>query len=92
MLLHLVHRADAAERCLRYALDDAVVLLVGNGVWAALPPAAERLTACGCACFALREDLAARGLEGAQAAGIALADDARMVELAAEASAVMSWL
>ena len=92
MLLHLAHNAHGAlERCLRYASAEGVVLLVGDGVWAATAPQAERLTARWRRCWALSEDLRARGLLGAEASGIALADDARFVALVAEASAVHSW-
>ena len=92
MLLHIVHRAGGPlERCLRYASEGSVLLLVGDGVWAALPPQAERLVARFHRCWALAEDLAARGLDAEQATGFELADDQRFVALAAEASAVQVW-
>ena len=99
--LHTVNKSpferDALASCLRVARAGSTVLLIEDGVYAALDgaqdpasieQAMERL-----AIAALSPDLAARGLDtGRVRAGIVLVDYAGFVTLAATHDNVQSWL
>jgi tRNA 2-thiouridine synthesizing protein B len=98
MLLHTVSKSpyssDALRSCLRSALPGSHILLIEDGVYAALDgsdSAAELTAAENIACYALAPDLAARGLLGSVAAGIEFVDYSDFVRLAAECHAVQSW-
>lgn len=98
MLLHTVSKSpessDALASCLRAALPDARILLLEDGVYAARrgSPSAEQLaTLAGLRCYALRTDVAARGLVGLVAAEIELVEYADFVRLGVECHAVQSW-
>lgn len=100
MLLHIVNRSpterDAFASCLRHAQDGAAVLLIEDGVYAALSgttatplltDALARLTV-----YALQPDVDARGLRDRIAPGIKLVDYDGFVELITTHSASQSWL
>ena len=100
-MLHTVNKSPyerkALERCLEFAEDGAAVLLIEDGVYAAdgagaaagpLGQAMGRLKV-----YVLGPDLTARGLaEDRLLEGVAVVDYGGFVDLAAEHSAVHSWL
>ena len=86
--LHTIHSAAALDRCLGRALGEATLLLLEDGVYAALTP---RGIPAG-AVYALAEDLAARGLSAADLApGIAALDMKGFVALTVAHSPVIAW-
>jgi tRNA 2-thiouridine synthesizing protein B len=100
MLLHIVNKSpaerDAFAACVRHAQQDASVLLIEDGVYAALagsitaPLLAETLARL--SVYALQPDVEARGLGDRLAPGVKLVDYAGFVELVASHSATQSWL
>ena len=97
MLLHTVNQSPeagpAAASCLRAAQAGSHILLIEDGVYAGrrLCDASTALTSSGCAIYALRSDVEARGLLALMATGIELIDHAGFVELAVRCHAVQSW-
>lgn len=98
MLLHTVNKSpessDALASCLRTALPGAMVLLLEDGVYAARtgsPSAVQMAALSSLQCYALRADVAARGLLGLVADDIELVEYADFVRLSAECHAVQSW-
>ncbi len=94
-MLHIVNKShserNALASCLRVAQAGQSVLLIEDGVYAAvggaLGEATTRLKV-----YALGPDLAARGLAGKAAAGVTLVDYAGFVDLVAEHSSNQTWL
>ena len=94
--LHLVARSparsDALEACLRSMAPGDALLLIEDGVYAALaalpdPPA---LPGDG-ACHALEEDVRARGLSERLRSGVTLVDYSGFVELVTAHERTLSW-
>jgi tRNA 2-thiouridine synthesizing protein B len=85
-ILHLVNRASALAACLTAAADDDAILLLEDGVYAAIeglaPP--RRLQA-------LRPDVAARGLGDRLAAQVELASDEDFVRLVESHQPIVTW-
>ena len=97
-LLHTVNKSPFAaptlDACLSRMAEGAALILIEDGVYAALAdgPHAGKLAG-RLRVYALRADLAARGLsERALIAGIGLIDYEGFVDLCVAASAVQSWL
>lgn len=99
-MLHLVNRSPGESltlcQCLERAGDGDAVLLLGNGVYAALShPGNVRLLEASMgrvSLYALRPDLAARGiLEAELLEGIALVDFTEFVELSLLHPSICSW-
>ncbi len=100
-ILHTVNKSPFErvnlDSCLGHAQDGDLVLLIEDGVFAALngtslagriATEAKRLKL-----YVLTADLEARGLDPANVvAGVEKADYGTYVDLAAEASAVHAWL
>jgi tRNA 2-thiouridine synthesizing protein B len=100
-ILHTVNKSpferNSLESCLKFATDGDAVLLIEDGVYAALsgtsvePPvvaALDKLKVC-----VLGPDLKARGFsEGRLISGIRVVDYAGFVDLAAENDKVQAWL
>lgn len=92
--LHLINKSpqssDALAACLRVLAQGDAILLIEDGVYAALAgsESAQSLVDLG---SALQADLEARGLSGRLAAGIDSVDDAGFVELCTRCDRVMSW-
>jgi tRNA 2-thiouridine synthesizing protein B len=87
--LHTVHRATALAPCLARRGDSAALLLLEDGVYAALaghhPPLPK-------GAFVLAEDLARRGLaEAALADGVARLDLVGMVRLCTQHHPIVAW-
>jgi len=99
--LHTVNKSpfssSALASCLAHTTDDAAIILIEDGVYAALasgtPVAALAAIAARGAVYALGPDLTARGLADAPLlAGTKVVDYAGFVDLTAEHSPVMAWL
>ena len=83
--LHIIHSAAALRRCLPRATADAVLLLLGDAVYCSLTPQGRPI-------HVLAEDLAARGLSGADLAGGAtLVDMKGFVALTVAHSPLVGW-
>lgn len=95
-VLHIVNRSPAVSASLRQCLarlgaGDSL-LLIEDGVYAALAGCEAAHLLAGCKVYALQSDLAARGLEPKQwLAGLEAVDYAGFVELAAGHAQVVSW-
>jgi tRNA 2-thiouridine synthesizing protein B len=99
--LHTVNKSPfsstALASCLAHATDDAAILLIEDGVYAALASAQQpvdlKAAAARGVVYALEPDLAARGLkESPLLAGTKLVDYAGFVDLTTTHSSVMAWL
>ncbi len=97
--LHTVNKSPFASTALASCLDhltaDAALILIEDGVYAALADGAfaARLAAAPVAVYALGPDLEARGLGAAALAkGVRVVDYGGFVDLAAAHSAVVPWL
>lgn len=100
-MLHTVNKSPfertSLQSCLRVAADGSSVLLIEDGVYAAMSDtesanlvaqATKRLSI-----YALGPDLKARGIDETRlAAGIQLVDYGGFVDLAAEHDTVQAWL
>jgi tRNA 2-thiouridine synthesizing protein B len=103
--LHTVNKSPfsstALDSCLAHATDDAAILLIEDGVYAALATGGQvgtqvvELAAAAArgVVYALEPDLTARGLARAPLlAGTKLVDYAGFVDLAVAHSPIMAWL
>jgi len=99
-ILHTVNKspfeASTLETCLRYARDGAAVLLLEDGVYAAvrdtavaqkIEEALKRVQV-----YALKPDVEARGMQNRVIDGVRLVDYGGFVDLVVEHNAVQSWL
>jgi tRNA 2-thiouridine synthesizing protein B len=99
--LHTVNKSPfsstALTSCLAHATDDAAILLIEDGVYAALA-SGRRVEALAAAAarglvYALGPDLTARGLADAPLlSGTKVVDYAGFVDLTVAHSPVMAWL
>ena len=100
MMLHTVNKSpferDALDSCLGHALPGSTVLLIEDGVYAALKGAAtsarvqeamKKVKFC-----ALLPDVEMRGLQGRVMDGIEMVDYGGFVDLVTKHSKVQSWL
>jgi len=86
--LHTIHSTAGLDRCLGRAAADATLLLLEDGVYAALTARAIPAHAV----YALAEDLAARGVStGDLAPGIAALDMTGFVALTVAHSPLIAW-
>ena len=99
-MLHTVNKSpfehSALETCLRYVREGASVLLIEDGVYAALRDTAvaqkmqealKRVQV-----YALKPDVEARGMQNRVMEGVRLVDYEGFVDLVVEHNAVQSWL
>jgi len=84
--LHLVNHADALDDCLALAGTEDAILLLENGVYAALPGQAPQRPL-----HALDVDLRARGIAARVAEHVAVISDADFVALVAAHQPVVTW-
>jgi len=82
--LHIVNRPLALESCLELAAADDPVLLIEDGVYAALLPQSREL-------LMLDADAQVRGVKERLQAGVISIGYAEFVDLAAEHSPLVSW-
>jgi len=86
--LHMIHSAAGLDRCLGRANADATLLMLEDGVYAALTSRSIPARAI----YALAEDLAARGLSpGDLAPGITALDMKGFVALTVAHSPLIAW-
>jgi len=99
-MLHTVNKSpytkNSLDICLRLAKEGSVILLIEDGVFAALA-GSEVTTKVEAAMkkhafYALGADLDARGVQDRVIDGIKVVDYAGFVDLATENSGVQSWL
>jgi tRNA 2-thiouridine synthesizing protein B len=99
-MLHTVNKSpyqkNSLDTCLRLAKEGSTILLIEDGVYAALKgsgmtskveEAMKKFTFC-----ALGPDVEARGIQDKMIDGIKVVDYTDFVDLAAESSCVQSWL
>ncbi|HET9670174.1 MAG TPA: sulfurtransferase complex subunit TusB [Casimicrobiaceae bacterium] len=99
-MLHIVNKSPfekcTLESCLRIARPGHALLLIEDGVYAAVRGNAFesriRQVAATMRVYALGPDLAARGMKTAAIDGIELVDYAGFVDLVATHDTVQSWL
>ena len=99
-MLHTVNKSpfehSALETCLRYARQGAAVLLIEDGVYAAMrdtavaPQVQEAMQRV--SVYALKADVEARGMQNRMMDGVRLVDYGGFVDLVVEHNAVQSWL
>jgi tRNA 2-thiouridine synthesizing protein B len=99
-MLHTVNKSPfehgALETCLRHARRGSSVLLIEDGVYAAVRDTAvaqrmqEALTRV--QVYALQPDVEARGMQNRVMDGVRLVDYGGFVDLVVEHNAVQSWL
>ena len=98
-MLHTVNKSPfdhtTLETCLKFAKQGSAVLLIEDGVYAALKETAvskqvqdalKRVSI-----YALKSDLEARGMQNRVMDGIQLVDYGGFVDLVVEHNAVQSW-
>jgi tRNA 2-thiouridine synthesizing protein B len=97
MLLHTINKSpfsnSALSDCLRLCSNDATIVLIEDGVYAALADAQwiEQITARRSNIYALAPDLAARGLSDRIASAVNVIDYAGFVELCCAHTTIQSW-
>lgn len=99
-MLHTVNKSpferNALDDCLRRALPGSSILLIEDGVYAAMRgtqhSASVERAAKTVRILALRPDVEARGLQDKLLTGIELVDYGGFVDLVAEHSPIMPWL
>ncbi|PMR77433.1 sulfurtransferase complex subunit TusB [Billgrantia endophytica] len=95
MILHILNRSPGSSLVYREALagmgPEDRLLLIEDGVQGALTSQARHFESLGGRLFALREDLASRGLEGRCDASVQVVDVDGFVVLTEEADKTVSW-
>lgn len=95
MLLHVLNRAPTTSRVYQQALammgEEDRLLLVEDGVQGALPQMVRHFSGVHGRLFALREDLASRGLLGRCDASVQVVDVDGFVHLTEQAERTVSW-
>lgn len=96
MILHTLTSAvgtQAFSQCVAQLRSDDTLLLMGNGVYAALAasPAAGQLQQCGAALYVLAEDARAAGVLNQLAANFETVDYPGFVELSERCPRQLAW-
>jgi len=100
-MLHIVNKSpfdrNALESCLRLAKSGSSILLIEDGVYAAVAKAAQADKIADrmddCTVYVLGPDIAARGLSDMSLIdGVGIVDYEGFVDLVAEHGATQSWL
>ena len=98
-MLHTVNKSpyqcNTLESCLKHTAEGDVVLLIEDGVYAAMKggKAAELLSGVsGVKICALSADVKARGLEGKLIDGVEVVDYGGFVDLVVETDKTQAWL
>jgi len=99
-MLHTVNKSpfehNGLATCLRYARPGSAVLLIEDGVYAAMrdtavaPQVQEAMQRV--SVYALKADVEARGMQNRMMDGVRLVDYGGFVDLVVEHNAVQSWL
>jgi tRNA 2-thiouridine synthesizing protein B len=99
-MLHIVNKSPFDDRtletCFRFARQSSAVLLIEDGVYAAVTgtAVAKQVEAAlgNVSIYALAPDLEARGMQNRVIDGVRLVDYGGFVDLVVEHNAVQSWL
>lgn len=99
-MLHIVNKSpfekNALESCLRLALPGSSLLLIEDGIYAAVKgtPVEQkfRQAPSGMCIYALWPDVEARGMQDAMLDSVKMVDYGGFVDLVAEHATVQSWL
>lgn len=94
MSLHILNQSSngtAFTEMLQALSAGDAIILIEDGVLAAMPPKAAELLATQCPLYVLEADLKARGLEGRVADEFITVDDAGFVALCCEQNKTVSW-
>ena len=95
-MLHIVNQPpfqnDSFISCMAHAAESSTVLLIEDGVFAALKGSnvADHLSKA--KVIALQSDVSARGIDANLAEGVELVDYAGFVDLVADNESVQSWV
>ncbi len=96
MMLHIVNKSpfekDSFTSCMNHVSAESTVLLIEDGVYAALKGSSVEDQLSKANVVALQSDVAARGIEGNLADGISLVDYADFVDFVTNGDGVQSWL
>lgn len=94
-MLHIVNKSPfgstALRDCLRLCRSDDLLLLIEDGVYAASASHADELLAATPQVHVLREDVAARGLDGQIDSRITHIDYSGFVQLCCDHNPIQSW-
>ena len=88
-MLHIINQSKNIQRCLQSMQKNDVILLIQDGVIAALKN--SELMASNILCYALEEDVIARGLQDQMSPQIKLINYAQFVELTLQHHPILSW-
>lgn len=95
-MLHIVNKSpfqnDSFTSCMAHTTADSTVLLIEDGVFAALKGSAVADKLSGAKIVALQSDVSARGIDANLADGVELVDYAGFVDLVTENEKVQSWV
>lgn len=83
-MLHIINKADLLNSCLRVAQSDDAILLIEDGVLAAIQSLKLKT-------YALESDLIARGLLTSIAPEVQIIDYAGFVDLTVQYHPIQSW-
>lgn len=95
-MLHIVNKSpfekDSFSSCMAHAAGSSTVLLIEDGVYAALKGSSVEGDLSKAKVVALKSDVAARGIESNIVEGVDLVDYADFVDLVANGDGVQSWV
>ncbi len=94
MILHTINKSpqhSAISACLRIIGKGSAILLIEDGVYAAISPSPFHNQLCDLKIYALEADIKARGLSDKVLPGIETVDYQGFVALTAQYDSVQSW-
>ncbi|HIJ22340.1 MAG: sulfurtransferase complex subunit TusB [Gammaproteobacteria bacterium] len=95
-MLHIVNKSpferDAFTSCMAHAAADSTVLLIEDGVFAAMKGSTVADQLSKTKVVALQSDVAARGIEANLADGVEMVDYAGFVDLVTDNEKIQSWV
>ncbi len=95
-MLHIVNKSpfekDSFTSCMGHVTADSTVLLIEDGVYAAVKGSSVEGLLSNANVVALQSDVAARGIEGNLAEGVDLVDYTGFVDFVADSDGVQSWV
>lgn len=90
-MLHLIKNAHALDDALLVCVQTDVIVLMEDAVYAATPQHKWNAQLSAYRCYALHEDVLARGLEKHLSPLISMADYPALVDLTVEHSPSLTW-
>ncbi len=95
-MLHIVNKSpfekDSFTSCMGHVSAASTVILIEDGVYAAVKGSSVEGQLSNAKVVALQSDVAARGIEGNLVEGVDLVDYAGFVDLVADSDGVQSWV